>query len=195
MHIFVDASENGFAAVVYLRFQQGGIIETALVGSKTKVAPLKFLSIPRSELQACVIGARFANTLQKSLTVKVNRRFFRTDSSDVISWLNCDHRRYSQFVAFRVSEILDTTEVHEWRWIRTQSNVADEGTKWKRIPDMKKTGRWFTGPAFLKKPICEWPIEVAAPKATSEELRPHLLVHVVIPDPIIDPRNFSQWNH
>ena len=113
MHIFVDASENGFAAVVYLRFEQGDMIETSLVGSKTRVAPLKFLSIPRSELQACVIGSRFANSVLKSLTVKVNKRFFWTDSSDVISWLNSDHRRYSQFVAFRVSEILDTTEVHE----------------------------------------------------------------------------------
>ncbi|XP_062706872.1 uncharacterized protein LOC134283936 [Aedes albopictus] len=193
MHVFVDASENGFAAVVYLRFQQGNLTETALVGSKTRVAPLKFLSIPRSELQACVIGARFSTSILKSLTVKVDRRFFWTDSSDVISWINSDHRRYSQFVAFRISEILDTTEMHEWQWLRTQSNVADEGTKWKRVPDLRNTSRWFTGPDFLKKPINEWPVELAAPKATNEELRPHLLVHVIVPGPVIDPENFSQW--
>lgn len=109
LHVFVDASETGFAAVAYLRFQERQTIETALVGSKTRVAPIKFLSIPRSELQASVIGVRLANTIQQSLTIKVNRRFFWTDSTDVISWIQSDHRRYSQFVAFRVSEILETS--------------------------------------------------------------------------------------
>ncbi|XP_053698795.1 uncharacterized protein LOC128745743 [Sabethes cyaneus] len=99
MHIFVDASEKGFAAVAYLRFEEGSIIETALVGSKTRVAPIKFLSIPSLELQACVIGVRLASTIMQSLAIIVNRRFFWTDSSDVISWLKSDHRRYSPFVA------------------------------------------------------------------------------------------------
>ncbi|XP_065075863.1 uncharacterized protein LOC135699513 [Ochlerotatus camptorhynchus] len=193
MHIFVDASEKGFAAVVYLRFKEGPIIETALVGSKTRVAPIKFLSIPRSELQACVIGVRFANSIAQSLSIKVNRRYFWTDSSDVISWLKSDHRRYSQFVAFRVSEILEASEVYEWQWIQTKKNVADDGTKWKRVPDMTRTSRWFNGPEFLKNIEGEWPVELHIEGPTTEELRPHLLVHVKLPEPIIDLQNCSKW--
>ncbi|XP_058816367.1 uncharacterized protein LOC131679651 [Topomyia yanbarensis] len=179
MHTFVDASENGFAAVIYLRFRQGDIIECAQVGAKTKVAPLKFLSIPRSELQAAVIGMRLAETIAKSLSFEVIKRFFWTDSRDVIYWLNSDHRRYSQFVAFRVSEILDTTNADEWYWIGTKLNVADEGTKWKGTPNLDASSRWFRGPEFLWFPEREWP---KSPKlvesSTVEELRPHLLLHV-----------------
>ncbi|XP_062711297.1 uncharacterized protein LOC134289465 [Aedes albopictus] len=193
LHVFVDASEKGFAAVAYLRFQERKTIETSLVGSKTRVAPIKFLSIPRSELQASVIGVRLANSIQQSLTIKVNRRFFWTDSTDVISWLQSDHRRYSQFVAFRVSEILETSDVREWQWIQTKQNVADEGTKWKRVPDMSGSSRWLNGPDFLGKPEAEWPIKHQTSGATVEELRPHLLVHLVSSEAIIDPHRFSKW--
>ncbi|XP_058456935.1 uncharacterized protein LOC131434288 [Malaya genurostris] len=132
MHTFVDASENGFAAVVYLRFQNESTIECCLVGAKTRVAPLKFLSIPKSELQAAVLGVRLADTMAKPLAIKIKQCFFWTDSRDVLCWLNSDHRRYSQFVAFRVSEILETTNVHEWQWVPTRQNVADDETDYIR---------------------------------------------------------------
>lgn len=47
LHTFVDASENGIAAVCYLRFGCDNNVECSLVAAKTRVAPLKFLSIPR----------------------------------------------------------------------------------------------------------------------------------------------------
>lgn len=44
---FCDASENAYAGVVYLRT---GDVEVSLVSSKTQVAPIKRLTIPRLEL-------------------------------------------------------------------------------------------------------------------------------------------------
>lgn len=38
LHTFVDASESGFAAVSYFRFEAEDHIECALIGSKTRVA-------------------------------------------------------------------------------------------------------------------------------------------------------------
>ncbi|XP_043069431.1 uncharacterized protein [Drosophila bipectinata] len=58
MHTFVDASENGFAAVSCIRFQNEAGIHCSLLGSKTKVAPLRPTSIPRLELMGAVLGAR-----------------------------------------------------------------------------------------------------------------------------------------
>ncbi|XP_058827917.1 uncharacterized protein LOC131687846 [Topomyia yanbarensis] len=194
LHTFVDASENGFAAAVYLRFQEGETIECRLAGAKTRVAPLKFLSIPKSELQAAVIGVKLAGTIAKSLSVKINQRFFWTDSRDVLCWLNSDHRRYSQFVAFRVSEILETTNVNEWQWVPTKLNVADEGTKWTRAPDMTASSRWFCGPNFLWQPKKAWPVSPHSFGSTKEELRPHLLLHTMPLDPVVQPHDFSEWS-
>ncbi|XP_062710719.1 uncharacterized protein LOC115269391 [Aedes albopictus] len=192
MHTFVDASESGFAAVVYLRFEQGDVTETAFVSAKTRVAPLKFLSIPRSELQASILGVRLANSVARSLSVAVSKRYFWTDSRDVLCWLNSDHRRYSQFVAFRVSDILETTDAKEWRWVPTKLNVADEGTKWTRQPNLSASSRWFQGPEFLRKPQEEWP-SPSHHGPTDTEIRAHLLVHVSTTESIINPQNFSNW--
>ncbi|XP_055584725.1 uncharacterized protein LOC129737589 [Uranotaenia lowii] len=43
LHTFVDASEDGMAAVVYLRYASDDTVECSLVGSKTRVASLKYL--------------------------------------------------------------------------------------------------------------------------------------------------------
>ncbi|XP_053692049.1 uncharacterized protein LOC128740530 [Sabethes cyaneus] len=192
MHTFVDASESGFAAIVYLRFEEGDLVETALVSTKTRVAPLKFLSIPRSELQASILGVRLANSVAQSLSTKISERYFWTDSRDVLCWINSDHRRYSPFVAFRVSEILETTDAKQWRWVPTKQNVADEGTKWTRHPDLNPSSRWFQGPEFLRKCKADWP---ATPRygATDTELRAHLLTHAPATELVIDPQNFSTW--
>ncbi|XP_055615247.1 uncharacterized protein LOC129761547 [Toxorhynchites rutilus septentrionalis] len=194
MHTFVDASESGFAAVVYLRFENHDTVECALVSAKTRVAPLKFLSIPRSELQAAVIGVRLADTISKSLSIAVSRRIFWSDSKDVLCWLRSDHRRYSQFVAFRVSKILETTEVCEWRWVPTKHNVADEGTKWKGAPNLASNSRWLRGPKFLLLKEEDWPVNPFPVRTTEEELRLHLLVHIQPSDPVIRPQDFSKWN-
>ncbi|XP_053690937.1 uncharacterized protein LOC128739468 [Sabethes cyaneus] len=136
LHTFVDASKNGMAAVCFLRFVKNGIHHCSLVTSKTRVAPLKLTSIPRLELQAAVIGTRLGHTIIETLPVKITKKFFWTDSRDVLCWLNSDHRRYTQFVGFRVTEILEATEVHEWRYVPSKLNVADDGTKWDSRPDL-----------------------------------------------------------
>ncbi|XP_058816359.1 uncharacterized protein LOC131679644 [Topomyia yanbarensis] len=135
LHTFVDGSENGFATAVYLRFVQKGIVECVLVSAKTRVAPLKFTSIPRLELQAAV------------------------------------------FVAFRVSEILEITEINEWRLVPTKLNVADDATKWTGQPDMTANSRWFKEPDFLWRPEAEWPQPPTKSGSSTAELHPNLLIH------------------
>ena len=48
LHGFSDASERAYAAVIYLRMtDSSNNVQTSLVISKTKVAPIKRLTIPR----------------------------------------------------------------------------------------------------------------------------------------------------
>ncbi|XP_058824885.1 uncharacterized protein LOC131685289 isoform X2 [Topomyia yanbarensis] len=76
LHVFVDASENGYAAVAYFRYEEGNTIECAFVTAKTRVAPLKYVSIPRLELQAAVIGTRLAKAIGETHRIAVQKRFF-----------------------------------------------------------------------------------------------------------------------
>ncbi|XP_062557256.1 uncharacterized protein LOC134222129 [Armigeres subalbatus] len=48
LHTFVDASEVAYAACSYFRVVDGTIVRCCLVSARTKVAPLKPLSVPRN---------------------------------------------------------------------------------------------------------------------------------------------------
>ncbi|XP_055590061.1 uncharacterized protein LOC129742214 [Uranotaenia lowii] len=195
LHTFADASENGIAAVVYIRYKQGEQVQCSLVGSKTRVSPLVYMTIPRLELQAAVLGVRVAASVQNSLSVTVSQRVFWSDSRNTLAWIRSDHRRYSPFVAARVSTILENSVVSEWRWVPTKLNPADDGTKWKREPDMCDGSRWFQGPEFLRKSEGEWPTTSTKTMSTNEELKACLLMHSAYTPPLLDASEFESWKH
>ncbi|XP_029717444.2 uncharacterized protein LOC115260593 [Aedes albopictus] len=171
LHVFVDGSETAYACVAYFRATIRGEYHCALVGGKAKVAPIKALSIPRLELQAALIGCRLMKTLCNSHSLPISQRVFWTDSKTVLSWIHSDHRRYRQFVACRIGEILSKSNPVEWRYVPSKANVADDGTKWASGPNLKTDSRWFRGPDFLWKSEESWPRQ-AEPEATIVEIRP-----------------------
>ncbi|XP_062713617.1 uncharacterized protein LOC134290481 [Aedes albopictus] len=193
LHIFVDASESAFACVAYFRIVDRGQPRCALVASKAKVAPLKPLSIPRLELQAAVIGSRIAKSVAEYHTMPVSRRFFWSDSKTVLSWIGSDARKYRQYVAVRIGEILEETQPGEWYWVPTKHNVADEATKWGKSPDFHQDRRWFTGPDFLFQSEDGWPQQQIPLANTEEELRVVNVHRAKVVEPFIECNRFSKW--
>ncbi|GFU10828.1 uncharacterized protein TNCV_3278561 [Trichonephila clavipes] len=61
LHGFCDASTKAYAAVVYLKSKQ----EIHLVSAKTRVAPIKQLTIPRLELCGALLLAELISVIQK----------------------------------------------------------------------------------------------------------------------------------
>ncbi|XP_062711919.1 uncharacterized protein LOC134283984 [Aedes albopictus] len=148
---------------------------------------------PFLELQAAVIGARLARTVMENHSLKIAKRVLWTDSSTVLSWLRSDVRKYRQFVAHRVSEILDLTTVDEWRWIPTRLNVADDATKWGKGPQIDESSRWFRAPDFLYYPPDTWPLQDTPVPSTVEEIRPVHVHREVSKFRLIDFGRFSKW--
>ena len=70
LHVFCDASERGYAAVVYVRNRNcHGKVKANLLTAKTRVAPVKQLSMPRLELCAAKVGANLLRQISQALSM------------------------------------------------------------------------------------------------------------------------------
>ncbi|CAG7720615.1 unnamed protein product [Allacma fusca] len=157
LHIFGDASEKAFAVVAYLRISWKNVIHVTFLMAKSKVTPLKPVSIPRLELQAALLGCRMAKTIVQEQRIKIDTVWFWSDSKTVLHWLNGDPRNHKCYVAVRVGEILQSTSPNQWRWVPTKENVADDATRDDLPPDLSSHSRWINGPRFLSLDESHWP--------------------------------------
>ena len=100
LHVFGDASESAFCAVAYFRFEYpGGQRQCAFVAAKTRVAPVKPLSVPKLELQAAVLNVRLASMIQKENDYEISTIWFWSDSSAVIGQIRGPSKRHPAFIA------------------------------------------------------------------------------------------------
>ncbi|CAG9113265.1 unnamed protein product [Plutella xylostella] len=203
MHIFCDASIKAYATVIFWRFTRfDGRVKVCFVGSKCRVTPLRPVSIPRLELQAALLAARLAHTVQtEHKDMQPNQRFFWTDSSTVLQWLRSDPRSYKPYVAHRLGELDELAAPAEWRHVPSRLNAADVATR-PDAPPLALTDVWFQGPAFLRRPEEEWPKDLKTCKivdeAACEERNINLVVSrdtSVAPDALRLPNenNISKW--
>ena len=71
VHVFADASKRAYCAMVFLVCTTTKGIYTRLLCAKSRVAPLKELTIPRLELMSARILATMMDTVQKALQSEV----------------------------------------------------------------------------------------------------------------------------
>ena len=151
IHGFCDASEDAYAAVVYLKsFYKSGKTHVALVMAKSKVAQIRRQSIPRLELCGAVLLARLLNHLSSVLYIPVSKAWAWTDSTIVLDWLSGSPRRFKTFVGNRVSEILDITSPSQWRHVPTASNSADCASRGMSPSELSQHHLWWQGPSWLR---------------------------------------------
>ncbi|KAL0869042.1 hypothetical protein ABMA27_007359 [Loxostege sticticalis] len=157
LHVFCDASECAYATAIYWLVEyEDSSKRVILTAAKARVAPIKAQTIPRLELQACLIGARLATTIIREHRWQPHRVVYWTDSRTVLHWINNDRVRYPPYVAHRLNEISELTEPEQWKWVPTRDNVADDATR--IVNDVKcKDDRWFIGPSFLYENEDSWP--------------------------------------
>lgn len=122
---FSDASLKAYAAVIYMRVWKNGVPNISLVTSKTRVAPIIKLTLPKLELSAALLLARLMATVKRALNVQIDKTFYFSDSEVTLAWIRGESNRWKIFVANRVKEICQLSDKNDWRYVPSKENSAD----------------------------------------------------------------------
>ena len=156
---FCDSSELSYAAVVYAKIKVNGQARTSLVMSKSRVAPLAKLTIPRLELLSALILGRLRITVKASFDPVFNVKIMRcwTDSITALYWIRGDEREWKLFVENRVMEIRNLVSKDLWHHCPGEQNPADLPTRTSHPAKLEQNINWFHGPAWLSMERASWP--------------------------------------
>jgi len=98
-----------------------------LIGTKTKLAPTKPTTIPRLELNAALLLARWLVRIRDILSPQLNIIGVRawSDSMVVLSWLKVPHESFKIYVSNRVHQIRTLLPDCSWSYVESVNNPAD----------------------------------------------------------------------
>lgn len=158
LHLFSDASEIGYGAVAYLRGESsdGSAFCSFLLG-KSRVAPLKTVTIPRLELQAAVLSVKLMCYITRETKFRFEAIHLWTDSCIVLNYISNSRTRFKTYVANRVSFIRDNTDTSQWKFVPTGQNPADLASRGMATRNIQNISQWLQGPQFLLQGDTSWP--------------------------------------
>ena len=161
LHTFTDASEEAYAAAVYIRkLHSDEIVTIQLIMAKTKLCPRKTISVAKAELNAALLGARLLNNVKRAINRRINRLYPWTDSSCVRNWIRAPVRNYMTFVAHRIGEIPTITGANEWRIVPGRLNRSDQATRAELTEEKSILDTWTKGLDFLYEPEEKLPTDL-----------------------------------
>lgn len=158
---FCDASSQGYCATIYLRIVSCHLISSHLLTAKTKLAPIKTMSIPRLELCAAHLLAKTYLCIGSSLghltASNCLQPILFSDASVVLGWINTPSYKLKTFIANRIVHITDLTPVSSWRHVKSEDNPSDCGSRGLQADKLLHCDMWWHGPKWLCLPEEEWP--------------------------------------
>ncbi|XP_075227514.1 uncharacterized protein LOC142327976 [Lycorma delicatula] len=150
LHGLPDASLNGFGCCIYVRITYcNDKVSCNLLCSKSRVAPLKQMTLPRLELCACLLLSRLLNQVTLALNERINEIHLYSDSMIALHWIHGQSTNWKVFVANRVSEIQQLTFNVKWHHIESPSNPADILSRGCLPEKLINFILWWHGPSWL----------------------------------------------
>ena len=161
IHGFCDASENAYAAVTYLRIESSTAIKVSYLMAKTRVAPVKPVSIPRLELMAAHSLAKLVRYVLDALKTQrtIDEVYLWSDSKIVLAWISKPSSSWKTFVKNGVQDIHDSFSSSVWGHCVGIENPADLHSRGMKLSNLKENQLYWQGPPWLSKYKSEWPSE------------------------------------
>ncbi|XP_063979920.1 uncharacterized protein LOC135163945 [Diachasmimorpha longicaudata] len=157
LHGFCDASERGYGACIYVRSSnKRGDINTSLLCSRSRVAPLKTISIPRLELCGAKTLVQLYTTVKRAIKLPIFKTIFWTDSMVALHWISSPPHQLKTFVANRVSAIQQGSPGIEWRHVKSEDNPADALSRGQLPSELITNDLWHKGPLWLQHAESTW---------------------------------------
>ncbi len=154
-HHFSDASQQGYEAVSYIRVEDvSGNVKCSFLMGKSRLAPIKPVTIPRLELSAAVVSTKLDKMLRNELSLPIDQSFFWTNSTCVLRYIENTNKRFQTFVVNRIATIHDALTPTQWNYVDTHSNPADNASRGVPADSLQ---RWIEGPGFLTQSNKAWP--------------------------------------
>ncbi|XP_018407213.1 PREDICTED: uncharacterized protein LOC108783203 [Cyphomyrmex costatus] len=182
IHGFCDASQNAYGACVYIRTElDANKYRSELLCSKSRIAPLKAVSLPRLELSAALLLARLMDKVRLSIDTSDIKVYLWSDSTITLSWISSESRMFSVFVANRIGEIQRLTQATDWRHVPSGQNPADLLSRGSNPSDLIHATTWWKGPDFLQHNENFWPTNQFLRQEDTSELR-KIYVNIAVVD-------------
>ncbi|XP_049300301.1 uncharacterized protein LOC125773310 [Anopheles funestus] len=188
LHGFSDASKLAYGAALYVRcIFPDGTASLRLVCSKSKVAPVKQVTIPRMELLGAQLLAKLISKVLGSCDYNTSNVVLWLDSQIVLAWLKKPLTSLQVFVRNRIEKIRQLTEPLrvQWRYISTKQNPADIVSRG-MLPEALRTNElWWLGPKFLQSAD----YEVEFPDELPDDGLPELRATPIAATPAVNKPN------
>nr|XP_034195185.1 uncharacterized protein LOC117611359 [Osmia lignaria] len=191
LHGFCDASQRAYAAAVYLRVNNNGLVTTSLLVAKTKVAPVKTITIPKLELCGATLLSKLLIRVKEGINMS-GPTIAWTDSSVTLHWIRGHASQWKPFVAHRVSDIQHEIPADNWRHIRSPDNPADLATRGMSPAELVDSDIWWHGPKWLTEQPEFWPATFPESNEGIEAERRGATVHVV-KEKLQHLQQFPKW--
>ncbi|XP_050066237.1 uncharacterized protein LOC126555351 [Aphis gossypii] len=156
---FFDASQLGYAAVAYVRIIDAPSDKCIfLLGAKTKLAPVKTLTVPRLELSATVLLARWLGRLRHILAPQLNiiETHAWSDSTIALSWLTVPHDSFKTYVSNRVYQVHNILPKCQWHYIESSNNPADCASRGVMPSELAHFSLYWQGPPVIYSDTSLW---------------------------------------
>nr|XP_029718140.1 uncharacterized protein LOC115260919 [Aedes albopictus] len=195
LHCFADASKVAYGCCIYARsVDEHGTVKVQLVSAKSRVAPLKRLSIPRLELCAAQLAARLYTKVTQALELEFDAVHFWSDSTVVLDWLRAPSYHWKTFVANRVSEIQTTTHDAPWKHVLGTQNPADLVSRGMHVSDFLESSLWHHGPEWLGTSEENWPQQKELEPTPEDQMERETVAAAAACTVKINPI-FSRYSH